>query len=115
MGLFIAGIRFRLIPAYGVLSFSGDIGAEMLVLLAVTEYSHTMPKTKKLLAKARNNPGGLSFDEFKTLLSRRGWLLTTRRGSCDLVLAWAEALTDPAGQQWQGQGLPDQAISEDTG
>jgi hypothetical protein len=54
------------------LSFSGDIGAEMLVLLAVTEYSHTVTKTEQLLAKARNNPGGLSFDEFKTLLSRRG-------------------------------------------
>jgi hypothetical protein len=82
--LFIAGIHFRLIPAYWVLSFSGGIGAEMLVLLAVTEYSHTMTKTEKLLAKARNNPGGLSFDELKTLLSRCGWLFDHQSGSHEI-------------------------------
>ena len=84
LGLFIAGIRFRLIPAYWVLSFSGGIGAEMLVLLAVTEYSHTMTKTEQLLAKARNNPGGLSFDEFKMLLSRCGWLFDHQSGSHEI-------------------------------
>jgi hypothetical protein len=62
----------------------GSIGAEMLVLLAVTEYSHTMPKTEKLLAKARNNPGGLSFDEFKMLLSRCGWLFDHQSGSHEI-------------------------------
>jgi hypothetical protein len=66
------------------LSFSGGIGAETLVLLAVTEYSHTMTKTEKLLAKARNNPGGLSFDEFKTLLSRCGWLFDHQSGSHEI-------------------------------
>jgi hypothetical protein len=43
-----------------------------------------MGKTEKLLAKAGNNPSGLSFDEFKTLLSRCEWVFDHQRGSHEI-------------------------------
>jgi predicted RNA binding protein YcfA (HicA-like mRNA interferase family) len=40
-----------------------------------------MSKTEKLLDKARCHPAGLSFDEFKTLMVRSGWVLDHQTGS----------------------------------
>lgn len=40
-----------------------------------------MGKFEKLLEKARNNPEGLSFKDFETLLSRSGWILDHQSGS----------------------------------
>ena len=40
-----------------------------------------MGKKEKLIAKACNNPSGLSFDEFCTLMSRSGWVLDHQTGS----------------------------------
>jgi hypothetical protein len=38
-------------------------------------------KRKKLLAKARNNPSGLSFDDFRTLLAQADWTFDHQTGS----------------------------------
>ncbi len=40
-----------------------------------------MSKQEKLLKQARNNPQGLSFDDFKTLLSRSQWVEDHQTGS----------------------------------
>ncbi len=40
-----------------------------------------MTKHEKLTMKARENPAGLSFKEFVTLLSRSGWLFDHQTGS----------------------------------
>lgn len=40
-----------------------------------------MTKYEKLLAKARQTPGDLTFDEFETLLKRAGWVFKRQRGS----------------------------------
>lgn len=40
-----------------------------------------MSKQEKLLKHARNNPQGLSFDDFKTLLSRSQWVEDHQTGS----------------------------------
>jgi len=40
-----------------------------------------MTKREKLLANAINNPKGLSFSEFTTLLSHTGWILDHQTGS----------------------------------
>ncbi|MGO9416280.1 MAG: type II toxin-antitoxin system HicA family toxin [Syntrophobacteraceae bacterium] len=40
-----------------------------------------MTRLEKLLAKAGNNPKGLSLSEFRTLLSRCGWVLDHQTGS----------------------------------
>lgn len=40
-----------------------------------------MSKKEKLLAKARRNPQGLSFGDFKTLLKQCGWSFDHQRGS----------------------------------
>ena len=40
-----------------------------------------MGRTDKLLEKAKNNPCGLSFKEFSTLMSRCGWIEDHQRGS----------------------------------
>lgn len=40
-----------------------------------------MSKKEKLLLQAINNPQGLSFDDFKTLLSRCGWIDDHQTGS----------------------------------
>lgn len=40
-----------------------------------------MSKQEKLMKQARNNPQGLSFDDFKTLLSRNGWVNDHQTGS----------------------------------
>jgi predicted RNA binding protein YcfA (HicA-like mRNA interferase family) len=37
--------------------------------------------SEKLLAKARANPKGLSFDEFETLLAQRGFVFKRQSGS----------------------------------
>ena len=47
----------------------------------VTAYGYSMTKREKFLAKARNNPRGLSFDEFRTLLSQAGWEFEHQTGS----------------------------------
>jgi len=36
---------------------------------------------EKQLAKAKNNPEGLSFAEFQTLMSRCGWIVDHQSGS----------------------------------
>ncbi|MEM9103298.1 MAG: type II toxin-antitoxin system HicA family toxin [Pseudomonadota bacterium] len=40
-----------------------------------------MSKLEKLLQKARNNPNGLSFKEFRTLMSQCGWKEDRQSGS----------------------------------
>lgn len=40
-----------------------------------------MSKVEKLLKKARNNPSGLSFDDFENLLAQLGWILKRQEGS----------------------------------
>jgi len=40
-----------------------------------------MTKREKLLARAGNNPTGLSFGEFQTLLSQAGWIADHQKGS----------------------------------
>jgi len=40
-----------------------------------------MTKRQKLLARARNNPKGLSFGEFQTLLRQVEWQLDHQKGS----------------------------------
>lgn len=40
-----------------------------------------MGKTNKLLDKARDNPNGLAFAEFETLLGRLGWRFDRQSGS----------------------------------
>jgi len=36
---------------------------------------------KKLLDKAKNNPSGLSMDDFCSLMKHQGWVLDHQRGS----------------------------------
>jgi len=40
-----------------------------------------MSKVEKLLKKARNNPRGLSFNDFETLLTQLGWIRQRQEGS----------------------------------
>ncbi len=40
-----------------------------------------MSKSEKLLLKAKNNPDGLSFAEFQTLMERCGWTIDHQSGS----------------------------------
>ncbi len=40
-----------------------------------------MSKQEKLMRQAKNNPIGLSFDDFKTLLSRSQWVEDHQTGS----------------------------------
>lgn len=40
-----------------------------------------MTAKTKLLNKARNNPAGLSFEDFKTLLGQCGWIFDRQNGS----------------------------------
>ncbi len=40
-----------------------------------------MSKQEKLLQKAKNNAGGLHFNEFVKLLNNYGWILDRQRGS----------------------------------
>jgi len=40
-----------------------------------------MGKHEKLLLKAKNNPSGLNFEEFKTLMGRCDWQLDHQTGS----------------------------------
>lgn len=46
-----------------------------------TIYSYTIAKHEKLLEKARNNPGGLLFGDFETLLEQCGWKFKRQTGS----------------------------------
>jgi hypothetical protein len=39
-----------------------------------------MTKRENLLEKARNNPKGLKFNEFQTLLGHQGWVLDRSEG-----------------------------------
>jgi hypothetical protein len=47
----------------------------------VTAYSYIMTQREKLLNRAMNNPKGLSFGEFQTLLRQAGWICDHRKGS----------------------------------
>jgi len=47
----------------------------------VTAYSYTMTQREKLLNRAMNNPRGLSFGEFRTLLRQAGWICDQQKGS----------------------------------
>ena len=53
--------------------------------LFVTVYSYiigvAVSKKEKLLSDALANPGGLSFDDFCTLMKHQGWCLDHQRGS----------------------------------
>ena len=40
-----------------------------------------MTKQEKLLVKANNNPDGLSFSDFQTLMLRFGWIMDHQSGS----------------------------------
>ena len=40
-----------------------------------------MTRSDKLLETARNNPAGLRFDDFQTLLHRLSWTLDRQEGS----------------------------------
>ncbi|HSW71304.1 MAG TPA: type II toxin-antitoxin system HicA family toxin [Gammaproteobacteria bacterium] len=40
-----------------------------------------MSKKEKILDKAKNNPGGLSIEDFCTLMKHQGWILDRQRGS----------------------------------
>lgn len=40
-----------------------------------------MTKREKLLAKARQTPNDLTFDEFETMLKRSGWVFKRQSGS----------------------------------
>ena len=40
-----------------------------------------MDRLEKLLEAARNNPSGLSFRDFETLLKRAGWMFDRQKGS----------------------------------
>ena len=40
-----------------------------------------MTKHQKLLARAKDNPKGLSFNEFQTLLRQSGWTFDHQKGS----------------------------------
>jgi predicted RNA binding protein YcfA (HicA-like mRNA interferase family) len=40
-----------------------------------------MSKKDKLLSKARNNPDGLRFEQFETLLQQCGWTFEHQKGS----------------------------------
>ncbi len=40
-----------------------------------------MNRKDRLLAKAKNNPNGLRFGEFETLLSQCGWMFRRQTGS----------------------------------
>jgi len=51
---------------------------------SVTRYSYTMSKTEKLLVRARRQPAGLSFDEFKALLVRCEWVFDHQTGSHEI-------------------------------
>lgn len=49
--------------------------------MVVTIYSYIMTKEEKLLEKAENNPNGMSFNDFQTLMRRKGWVLDHQTGS----------------------------------
>ena len=49
--------------------------------IIVTEYSYSVTKRAKLLAKARANPGSLSFSEFEALLMHCGFVFKRQTGS----------------------------------
>jgi len=40
-----------------------------------------MSRHEKLISKAKNNPDGLSFSEFQTLMTRCGWVMDHQSGS----------------------------------
>ena len=46
-----------------------------------------MSKLDKLLEKARNNPGGLQFKEFRSLLSGFGWIHDRTSGSHEIWIS----------------------------
>ncbi len=53
----------------------------MLDNFTVTAYSYNMTKKEKLLKKAQNNPNGISFTDFVTLMEQAGWELDHQSGS----------------------------------
>jgi hypothetical protein len=55
--------------------------SKAIELFGVTVYSYIMTKREKLLSKAQNNPKGLSFADFQTLLTQTGWQFDRQAGS----------------------------------
>ena len=53
----------------------------MVDTLFATAYSYTVTKCEKLIAKALNNPKGLSFQDFQQLLRGASWTFDHQRGS----------------------------------
>lgn len=47
----------------------------------VTTYSYSVSKKEKLLIEAKNNPDGLSFSDFQTMMLRCGWIKDHQSGS----------------------------------
>lgn len=43
-----------------------------------------MSRKDKLLERTKNNPDGLSIDEFRTLMKQRGWILDHQSGSHEI-------------------------------
>lgn len=50
-------------------------------MVFLTAYSYIMSRTDKLLQKIRDNPSGVTFAEFETLLARMGWQFDRQSGS----------------------------------
>ena len=65
----------------GIRGFSACWERKALELVIVTIYSHNMTRRDNLLARAINNPKGLSFAELQTLLRQAGWTLDHQKGS----------------------------------
>lgn len=54
---------------------------ESVDTLVATAYSYIVTKREKLIAKALNNPKGLSFQDFQQLLRGASWTFDHQRGS----------------------------------
>jgi predicted RNA binding protein YcfA (HicA-like mRNA interferase family) len=52
----------------------------MVARSRVTAYSYVV-RAEKLLARAINNPAGLSFSEFEALMRSKGWMFRRQKGS----------------------------------
>ena len=67
--------------AYANLDAKKKVSRRDLDILLVTAYSYKMTKREKLIAKALNNPKGLSFQDFQQLLRDANWTFDHQRGS----------------------------------
>jgi hypothetical protein len=94
--------RAKPYPSLSICHF-GKQGSILLTIESVTAYSYDMTKHEKLLARAKDNPKGLSFNEFQTLLRQSGW--TPEGEPPDLVFPGSPAIAHPGSQEWKGKGL----------